>query len=99
MTVTTDASGPNRPAEIARPTASGVVHSKPTINQPERRLTYAEALTSLKEVETALPFFCMPKRPSKTIGLPLREAVSYRSVVEKLLSYGQAGAITLDHHR
>ena len=80
-----DASGLNQPTMITGPTASGVVHSKPSNIQPKRSLNYTAAVTSLKEVGTTLPCFCSPKIPTKRICLPTRDVVSYHSVVEILL--------------
>ena len=72
--------------------------TKATSNLNKKELNYAKAVTSLKDIGTALPCMCRPRNPTKAIKVPITEAISYRSVAEKLLPYGQVESVALDPH-
>ena len=73
--------------------------TKTSNNQNRNAFDYAKAVTSsLKEIGTALPCMCRSKSPLKAIKIPIAEATSYRSVIEKLLPYGQVESVALDPH-
>ena len=86
----------NGSTTIETSTADESLSSNPKMNQTLKKLEYAKAVMSLKEIGIALPCQCKPKNPTKAIKIPVTEAVSYRSVVEKLLPYGHIEAISLN---
>ena len=69
---------------------------KSKTNQNQKKLEYAKAVMLLKEIGTALPCLCKPKSPTKAIKISITEAVSYRSVVDKLMPYGHIESISLN---
>ena len=76
--------------------AAKSVNPRPINIQNREKLEYAKVVSQLREVGTALPCSCEPISPTKAIKMPLSEAITYRTVVEKLLPYGQVEAISLD---